>query len=102
MQEIGTFLGIFSNGGIVPHAANGYYVPGNRFSGDTTPILANAGELILSKSAQGNLASQLTGGGLGNIHLETYLDGRAIRIVLNNDSQSRMKGRYVTSKNYRG
>lgn len=102
MQEIGTFLGIFSNGGIVPHAANGYYVPGNRFSGDTTPILANAGELILSKSAQGNLASQLNGGGLGNLHLETYLDGRAIRIVLNNDSQSRMKGRYVTSKNYRG
>ena len=105
IQEVGTFLGIIpgtARGGIVPHAANGYYVPGNSFSGDTTPIMANAGELVLNKAAQGNLASQLNGGGLGNLHLETYLDGRAIRIVLNNDSQSRMKGKYVTSRNYRG
>ena len=104
MQEVGTFLGIIpgmARGGIVPHAANGYYVPGNSFSGDNTLIAANAGELILSKSAQGNLASQLTGGGLGNLHLETYLDGRAIRIVLNNESQGRLKGKYVTSNNVR-
>lgn len=93
---------LFANGGIVPHAANGYFIPGSRFSGDTTPIMANAGELVLNKAQQGNLASQLNGGGLGNLHLETYLDGRAIRIVLNNDSQSRMKGKYVTSRNYRG
>ena len=92
----------FANGGIVPHAANGYFIPGSRFSGDTTPIMANAGELVLNKAQQGNLASQLNGGGLDNLHLETYLDGRAIRIVLNNDSQSRMKGKYVTSRNYRG
>ena len=93
---------LMARGGIVPHAANGYYVPGNHYSNDVTPVMANAGELILNKAAQGNLASQLNGGGLGNLHLETYLDGRAIRIVLNNDSQSRMKGKYVTSRNYRG
>jgi hypothetical protein len=92
----------FAHGGIVPHAANGYFVGGTHFSGDVTPIMANAGELVLNKSQQGNLASQLNGGGLSNLHLETYLDGRAIRIVLNNDSQSRMKGKYVTSRNYRG
>ena len=104
MQEVGTFLGIIpgmARGGIVPHAANGYYVPGNSFSGDNTLIAANAGELILSKSAQGNLASMLNNGGLSNLHLETYLDGRAIRIVLNNESQGRMKGKYVTSNNVR-
>ena len=93
---------LMARGGIVPHAANGYYVPGDHYSNDVTPVMANAGELILNKAAQGNLASQLNGGGLGNLHLETYLDGRAIRIVLNNDSQSRMKGKYVTSRNYRG
>ena len=92
----------FAHGGIVPHAANGYFVGGTHLSGDVTPIMANAGELVLNKSQQGNLASQLNGGGLSNLHLETYLDGRAIRIVLNNDSQSRMKGKYVTSRNYRG
>jgi len=102
MQEVGTFLGIIpgmARGGVVPHAANGYYVPGNSFSGDNTLIAANAGELILSKSAQGNLASMLNNGGLGNLHLETYLDGRAIRIVLNNESQGRLKGKYVTTGN---
>ena len=105
MQEIGTFLGILSNGGIVPHAAGGRFIGGNSYSGDNIyagNAWVNSGELVLNKAQQGNLASQLTGGGLGNLHLETYLDGRAIRIVLNNDSQSRMKGRYVTSKNYRG
>ena len=92
----------FARGGIVPHAASGYYVPGNHYSNDVTPIMANAGELVLNKAQQGNRASQLNGGGLSNLHLETYLDGRAIRIVLNNDSQSRMKGKYMTSRNYRG
>lgn len=95
MQEIGTFLGIFSNGGIVPHAANGYYVPGNRFSGDTTPILANAGELILSKSAQGNLASQLTGGGLGNLNLTAEIRGEQIRLVMNNNGRRTGRGEVV-------
>ena len=83
------------------HFANGGIVGGNDYT-DNTLVKVSSGELILNKSQQANLASQLTGGGLGNLHLETYLDGRAIRIVLNNDSQSRMKGRYVTSKNYRG
>lgn len=100
MNEIGTFLGIipgYARSGIVPHAANGYFVPGNHYSNDVTPVMANAGELILNKAAQGNLASQLNGGGLGNLHLETIVSGRDLRIVLNNEAQGRLKGKYVTS-----
>jgi hypothetical protein len=89
-------------------------------------IGVNSGELILNMSSQNNLASALKnaqgllqsinvdrslsrtqqsgiatavmGGGMQNLHLETYLDGRAIRIVLNNESQGRLKGKYVTSR----
>ena len=50
-----TFLP-FAHGGKVPHAANGYFVQGTRRSTDTTPILANAGELVLNESSQDNLA----------------------------------------------
>ena len=49
----------FSNGGIIPHAANGYFVPGTHYSGDTTPIMANAGELVLNTSSQQSLASDI-------------------------------------------
>jgi hypothetical protein len=52
---------MLSHGGVVPHAANGYYVPGTHASGDVTPIMANAGELVLNKSSQGNLANDLKG-----------------------------------------
>lgn len=53
---VGLFSG-FNKGGIVPHAANGYYVPGTHYSGDMTPIMANAGELVLNASSEGNLAA---------------------------------------------
>lgn len=99
MQTVGTFLGIFANGGIVPHAAKGYYVPGNRPSGDTTLIRANAGELILNRAAQGNLASQLEGGaGLGDLNLSAVIRGEQIRLVLNNNGRRTGRGEYVQSK----
>ena len=90
--------------------ANGGVIPGNSYSGDNMRGMTeggqiyglNAGEVILNKAQQGNIASQLTDSGLSNLHLETYVDGRAIRIVLNNESQGRLKGKYVTSGNYRG
>lgn len=56
--EAGAMIAMMKNGGIVK-AAYGYAVPGTHYSGDTTPILANAGELILNRAQQGNLASQL-------------------------------------------
>jgi hypothetical protein len=46
----------FAHGGKVPRAASGYFVQGTRRSTDTTPILANAGELVLNESSQDNLA----------------------------------------------
>ena len=95
MQEIGTFLGIFHNGGVVPHAANGYYVPGNHYSNDVTPILANAGELILNKAAQGNLASQLQETGLSNLNLTATIRGEQIRLAVNNNGKRTGRGEMV-------
>ena len=91
----------FANGGIVPHAANGYFVPGNRFSGDTTPIMANAGELILNRSQQSNLASQIQGGGLSGLNLYTEISMEKLRVGLTTNSMRRGKGEYVTSKRMR-
>jgi hypothetical protein len=88
----------FARGGIVPHAANGYYVPGNNFSGDTTPILANAGELILNKAAQGNLASQLEGTGLHNLRLSAEVKGEQIVLVANRYFRRTGQGEIVTWK----
>lgn len=90
----------FARGGIVPHAANGYFVGGNSFSGDTTPILANAGELVLNKSSQNNLASMITeaesrgrgGNGLARV------SGEQIWIALNAYTKRTGQGELVTWK----
>jgi hypothetical protein len=117
----------FAHGGIVPHAANGYYVPGTHASGDVTPIMANAGELVLNKSSQNNLANELKGaealvqtidryqtsimrgsqynygtptiggGMLGNMKLETMITGEQIRLVLNNNGRRTGRGEYITT-----
>jgi isopentenyl phosphate kinase len=116
-----------AHGGIVPHAANGYYVPGTHASGDVTPIMANAGELVLNKSSQNNLANELKGaealvqtidryqtsimrgsqynygtptiggGMLGNMKLETLITGEQIRLVLNNNGRRTGRGEYITT-----
>ena len=98
MQTVGTFLGIFHNGGIVPHAANGYYVPGNSYSGDTTPILANAGELILNKSSQSTLAAQLQNRDSQQHAGAPYITGEMIFLGLNNYLKSTGRGEMMTSR----
>jgi hypothetical protein len=115
----------FAHGGVVPHAANGYFVPGTRYSADVTPIMANAGELVLNKSSQGNLANDLKGaealvqtidryqtsimrgsqysygtptldgGMLGNMKMEAMITGEQIRLVLNNNGRRTGRGEYV-------
>ena len=93
---VGSLFDLFHNGGIV-HAAMGYTVPGN-YGYDAVPAMLTSGELVLNRAQQGVLADALqSGGGNGNLRLETYVSGRDLRIVLNNESQGRLKGKYVTS-----
>ena len=73
----------FAGGGII-RAANGYRVPGNSFSGDTVPILANSGELILNKAQQSALASELNASP-SKFHLETRIEGDDLVLVLKNN-----------------
>ena len=96
MQEVGTFLGIFKNGGIVPHAQNGLnVVGGTHYSGDVTPILANAGEVVLNRSQVSTLASSLQGSGMQNMNLDAVITGEQIRLVLNNNGRRTGRGEYV-------
>ena len=98
VKEVGTFLGLFKNGGIVPHAQNGLnVVGGTHYSGDVTPILANAGEVVLNRSQVSTLASQLQGGGAQNMKLEATVSGEQLRFVLNNNGRRTGRGEYVQS-----
>jgi hypothetical protein len=96
---------LLANGGIAGgargrhpiHAATGTIVPGNNYSGDRVPALVNSGELILNRAQQGNIASQLQGGGMQNMNLQAIVTGEQLRFVLNTNSRRRGKGEYVTS-----
>jgi hypothetical protein len=85
----------FARGGIVPHAANGYFVPGNNYSGDVTPIMANAGELVLNKAQQSTLASELQNGG-NRIQVVGRLSGEQLFLCAENWSKRTGKGEFVT------
>lgn len=93
----------FQNGGIVQGApkkyATGGIIQGNTYSSDMIPIRANAGELILNRAQQGNIASQLEGTASQNLRLYTDVSGRNLRIIMDNDSMSRGKGKFITSNN---
>ena len=95
MQEIGTFLGLFANGGVV-HGANGV-VPGRSFSGDNIPALLNSGETVLTRAQSSNLMSALNNGGLGNLQLEAVVRGEDLKFVLNNTGRRTGAGEIVTS-----
>ena len=68
---------LLAQGGVV-HAASGYEVPGNYYSGDQVPALLNSGELVLNKAQQGNLASQLQGNGMQNMNIAGRIKGSDI------------------------
>ena len=93
----------FQNGGIVQGApkkyATGGIIQGNTYSSDMIPIRANAGELTLNRAQQGNIASQLEGTASQNLRLYTDVNGINLRIIMDNDSMSRGKGKFVTSNN---
>ena len=75
--------------------ADGGIIPGNSFSGDNQIASVNAGELILSRSQQANIAGQLQSNPMGNLRLSTEISGRNLRVVLNNDNRSRGGSRDV-------
>jgi hypothetical protein len=88
----------FATGGIV-HAAGGTLVPGNSFSGDRVPALLNSGELVLSRSQQFNLASQLEGDSRqgGGTPMLPYVSGDKIILGANNFLKGAGKGELVTT-----
>ena len=88
----------FARGGIVPHAANGWMVPGNDHA-DRTLIAASSGELILNRAQQGNLASQLEGGAADGNYAPSHISGEQIYVVLNRYTRRTGKGELVTWRN---
>ena len=78
--------------------AEGGIVKGNHYSGDMMDggsFGINAGELVLNKAQQGNLASQLQGGGMQNLNLTATIKGEQIRLALNNNGRRTGRGDYV-------
>lgn len=96
LQQVGTFLGLFANGGTLK-AANGL-VPGRSFSGDNIPAFLNSGETVLTRAQSSNLVSMLNNNGMGTLQMETYLSGEDIRFVINNNGRRTGVGEMVTSK----
>ena len=89
-----------AHGGVVPHAASGYAVPGRHYSGDVTPIMANAGEVVLNRAQQGNLVSQLQEiDRESNTPSRPYVTGQDIYLGLNNYLVGAGKGEIITTKN---
>lgn len=95
------------------HSATGYaeggIIKGNSYSGDNLMAMGpngliglNAGEIVLNKSQQNNLASQLQGGGMQNLNLTATIKGEQIRLVLNNNGRRTGRGEYVQSTRRRG
>ena len=94
------------------HSATGYaeggMIKGNSYSGDNLMAMGpngliglNAGEIVLNKSQQINLASQLQGGGMQGLNLTATIRGEQIRLALNNNGRRTGRGEYVQSRNVR-
>lgn len=91
------------------HSATGYaeggMIKGNSYSGDNLMAMGpngsliglNAGELVLNKSQQNNLASQLQSNPIGGLNLTATIRGEQIRLALNNNGRRTGRGEYVQS-----
>ena len=76
---------------------NGGEIKGNSYSGDNIPIMANAGEVVLTRAQQGNLASQLEGAAT-NVHVTGEVHGTKLFLVMNRALKVANKGEIVTWK----
>ena len=77
--------------------AQGGIVKGNSYSGDNIyggpDAMVNAGELVLTKAQQGNLASQLQEGGMRNMNLSGRI--RGTDIILSVDRTLSLEGKQL-------
>ena len=106
----GGIVPTFAHGGLIGRAAGGLMIPGNSMSGDRLRlpvdggrgmIGVNSGELILNRAQQGNLASQLEGGGLQSINIDWVMRGEDMRAVINNNGRRTGRGEIVQSRRNR-
>jgi polyhydroxyalkanoate synthesis regulator phasin len=89
----------YAQGGIVD-GSNGGFVGGSAFSGDQVGnVRLNSGELVLSRSQQFALASQLEGdGNQGTTPSRPYVSGEQIYLGLNNYLRRSGRGEIITSR----
>ena len=90
------------------HSATGYakggIVEGNSYSGDNMMFGGdglyglNAGELVLTKAQQNNLAQTLSGNGMGNINVSGRISGTDILLSADRAAQASGRGQLVTWK----
>jgi len=80
----------YAGGGSIGSAISGGMITGSTYSNDQIPIMANAGEVVLTRAQTGNIASQLQGAG-GSINLNGVLTGE--NIFLSADRYARRSGR---------
>ena len=76
--------------------AEGGIVGGTSYSGDNIPIMANAGELVLTKANQRTLAQNLQGSGMGSMNLKTKVKGTELLVWLDNSLAQSGRGELVT------
>ena len=96
LETVGKIFGLFAGGGIVPHAAGGFVIPGDDYA-DRTIIAASSGELILNKAQQGAVASMLSQKeqGYGG---QPYVSGEQIYLGLNNYLRRTGRGEMLTAR----
>ena len=76
--------------------AQGGIVEGNSYSGDNIyagNAMVNAGELVLTKAMQGNLASQLQDNGMQNMNIAGRIKGTDI--ILSIDRSLKLEGKQL-------
>ena len=87
-----------ARGGVV-HAAGGFMVPGNSFSGDLVPAYLNSGEMVLNRFQQQALAGTLENGGMKNISISGHLEGETIALSVDRWGKRSGKGELAFFKN---
>ena len=78
--------------------ATGGMVEGNTYSGDQIPAMLNAGEVVLNRAQQGNLASQLQGNG-GTVNVVGRVVGEDIFLSADRYARRSGRGSILTGKN---